>query len=168
MHKTLSLFVVMLLASPVKATTIQYQVTPLGGDDWRYDYIVSNDSLVTDINEFTIYFDIQLYEQLVPVNGVIGWDVEVVQPGSFLNLNDGYYDALNPVGLQAGESEGLFSVQFSWLGDGAPGSQRFEIVDPSSFAVLDDGFTQLVPVPAAVWLFASGLLLLINTARKQA
>jgi hypothetical protein len=53
---------------------------------------------------------------------------------------------------------------FDWLLDGAPGSQRFDIIDPTSFALIDTGFTSLaapatsVPEPAPLALFGVGLL----------
>ena len=62
---------------------------------------------------------------------------------------------------------------FDYLDTGIPGPQPFDIVDPNNppvsfYVPLDKGFTSLVPVPPAVWLFASGLLGLIAISKRQA
>jgi hypothetical protein len=152
---------------PVAATSISYDVSNIGSNIWEYNYTVSNDTLGFNIDEFTVYFDFGLYENLSANPAPASWNPIVVGPGNFLN-NDGYYDALAlATGITPGSSLGGFSVRFNYLGAGTPGSQRFEIVDPVTFNVLDSGQTSPVPVPAAVWLFCSGLVGLIAVSKRK-
>ena len=150
------------------ATTITYDVTNIAGSTWEYSYTVNNDTLGFDIEEFTVYFDVGVYENLTLITPTPAtWDPLVIEPDNFLS-NDGYYDALAlSAGIAPGNSLGIFSVRFDYLGGGTPGSQYFEIVDSFTFDLLDSGQTSPVPVPAAVWLFGSGLIGLIGVARRK-
>ena len=154
----------LLLSTNLCATTINYTATKTG-DRWQYDYSVSNDTLINTLNEFSVYFDVDMYENLTAMGAPTGWSEAVVQPGAFLGLSDGYYDAFSVAGIGAAETTGLFSVQFDWLVDGnLPAEQVFEILDPITFVVIDEGLTLQaqtdVPLPGALWLFISGLLAL--------
>ena len=114
-----------------------------------------------------MYFDLGVYENLTLITAPATWDPLLVEPGNFLS-NAGFYDALAlSAGIVPGNSLGIFSVRFYYLGAGTPGSQYFEIVDPVTFGVLDSGQTNLIPVPAAFWLFGSGLIGLIGFARRK-
>ena len=115
-----------------------------------------------------MYFDVGVYENLTLITPTPAtWDPLVIEPDNFLS-NDGYYDALAlSAGIAPGNSLGIFSVRFDYLGGGTPGSQYFEIVDSFTFDLLDSGQTSPVPVPAAVWLFGSGLIGLIGVARRK-
>ena len=165
----------LLAAANVYASTINYAVTDLGGGSWQYDYTVINDSLGGPLYEFTIDFDRGLYENLVAFSAPAGWDGLVVQTGSFIDLNNGFYDALLllPAGLGPDESASIFSVQFDWLGGSGsqPASQAFVIVDPVTFVTLDAGRTTLatpeVPLPGAALLFLNGLGLLAGFAHRR-
>ena len=55
----------MLLSSfqSATATTIYYDVANISGSTWEYNYIVNNDTLSFDIDEFTIYFTVGDYEK---------------------------------------------------------------------------------------------------------
>lgn len=166
----LKILTCMLLLSAVNvhASTINYSTSDLGGGSWQYDYTVINDSLGGPLFEFTIDFDRSLYENLIAVSAPASWDGLVVQSGSFIDLNNGFYDALflQPAGLAVNESASIFSVQFDWLGaaDSMPAEQPFIIVDPNTFAVLDQGTTSLVPIPGAALLFLNGFGLLAGFA----
>ena len=164
------------------ATTIDFLATPLGGDSWRYDYTVHNDTLAVGIEEFTIYFDATLYSDLaVGPSTPSGWDPLIVPPSTDpFDLDppsDGFYDAYaDPFAappahpIAPGDSLGGFSIVFTFLGQGAPGSQYFEIVDPSEWALIDVGQTTLgavIPLPAAFWLFATALAGLGVVARRR-
>ena len=150
------------------ATTITYDVTNISGDVWEYNYTVNNDMLGVDIEEFTVYFDFGVYDNLSFASAPATWDPLVIQPDSFQGTNDpGFYDALAlSAGIAPGNSLGIFSVRFDYLAAGTPGSQYFEIVDPFDFSVLDSGQTSPVPIPAAIWLFGSGLIGLVGFARR--
>ena len=145
----------------VGATTVSYAVSNVSGNTWEYTYTVANDMLATDIDEFTVYFGLGLYENLVATAAPATWDPLIVQPDPSIppSGDDGFYDALAlSTGIEPGASLGGFSVKFDYLGTGVPGSQFFEIINPATFATLDSGFTQVIPLPAAIWLFVTGLL----------
>ncbi len=158
-------------ATPAQATTIEFDVASLGGNTFRYDYTVENNSLGDVIEEFTIFFDLGLYENLVVPDAPADWDPIAIDPDGSLP-DDGFYDALAlGMGVDVGGSLGGFSVSFDWLGAGTPGSQVFNVIDPFTFATLDSGATSSsapapVPEPASLLLVAS-LLLLAGLARKR-
>ncbi len=163
-------FLALLSVQPARASIIDYAITDLGGGNWEYLYTVRNDTLGVDIEEFTIYFDYTLYDLLSVGSTPAGWDPLVIPPENDPFGLDGFYDALAlfPLpGIAPGGSQGGFSVTFAYLGLGTPGSQPFEIVDPSTFELLDFGQTSLVPVPAAVWLFGTALIALIGIGRRR-
>ena len=173
-RNTLAGAVCLLLSSlqPAAATTINYEVSNISGNTWEYNYTVINDTLGIAIEEFTVYFASGLYENLSLESAPASWDPLVIAPNNFLN-NDAYYDALalGGAGIAPGASLGLFSVQFDYLGTATPGSQLFEIVNPEpDFSVLASGRTALatvVPIPAAFWLFGTGIIGLIGLARPK-
>lgn len=149
-----------------QATTILYAVTPLGGNGWEYSYSVDNDSLSSNIEEFTIYFELGDFENLRSPQAPTEWDSMVIQPDPLLP-DDGFYDGLsNTLSIAPGETLAGFTVQFDYLGAGVPGSQYFEIFDATDFSVLDSGMTTVVPIPAAVWLLGSGIFSLFFVARR--
>jgi len=159
-----------LTGTPVSATTINYGVNNIAGNTWEYTYAVSNDTLSVAIEEFTIFFDVGLYENLVAPSAPVDWDPLVIQPDPGLPDN-GFYDALEltAVGIAPGNSVAGFSVQFDFLGAGTPGDQSFDIVNPITFGVIDSGVTRVsaVPLPAALWLFGSGILSLLGVVRTN-
>jgi len=158
------------LGTPAWATTVAFNTTHITGNTWETAYTVTNDTLATAIDEFTIYFDVSVYDNLVSVAAPTGWDPLVIQPDPFLP-DDGFYDALvSPAlsGIAAGSALSGFSVRFNFSGVGTPGPQFFEVVDPVTFTSLDSDFTQaaVVPLPAALWLFISGLSMLLGIRIK--
>ena len=145
------------------ATIIDYTTTALNGSQWRYDYVIHNDTLGA-LEEFTIYFDEALYGQVLNVSGPAGWDLLTVQPDIGLPAA-GYFDAMSFIGGISGSSAvGGFAVTFDYLGAGDPGAQRFSIIDPLSFAQLDSGMTHdaaAIPIPATPWLMLGGTLAIL-------
>ncbi len=160
------------LISMAHSTTINYGVNDLGGGKWEYDYTVLNDTLGSPIDEFTIYFDYGLYDNLSVTTPVADWDELTVNPVLILGSPEtGFYDALAFVaGIAPGSSMSGFSVAFDWLGSGTPGSQFFEFVDPATFGVLDSGLTTVtsspVPEPGTMMLLGSGIAALLCFRRK--
>ena len=141
--QTLLGIILLFILCPLHATTVTYDVT--------------------DIEEFTIWFDMDLFENLGVAVAPAGWDPLIIEPDPDIPPagDDGFYDALALVaGIAPSVSLAGFSVQFDYLGIGTPGDQFFEIINPTTFSTLDDGFTQsaVVPIPAAIWLFGSGLV----------
>ncbi len=140
------------------STQICYEATDLGAGRWQYSYDVTNISLTPAIEEFTIWFDYGLYDNLVVEIPKSGWDELVIQPEPVL-ADDGYYDALALTsGIGVGETVNGFVVSFDWLGVGQPGSQFYEIINPLTFETVDFGYT--APEPATIFLLGIGSLAL--------
>lgn len=157
------ILVLSLFASQALASAITFDSTSLGGNTWNYQYFVSNDTLSSEIQEFTVFFEYGLYSNLAVSSSPSGWDSLVTEPVEILGIpQDGLFDslALGP-GIGVGQGVGGFGVTFNWLGGGAPAGQYFEIVDPASFDVLDSGVTTAapapVPEPGTLLLLSSGL-----------
>jgi hypothetical protein len=144
------------------STQIIYKTNELGTGRWQYTYDVKNISLTETIEEFTIWFEFGLYENLAietPDPPAGNWSEIVLQPEPVLQ-DDGAYDAkaLN-LGIGIGQVVTGFSVSFDWLGDAVmPGSQFYEIIDPVTFETIDSGWT--IPEPATLLLLGLGGLAL--------
>jgi len=165
----LSLF---LFGNSAIANIITYTVDNIGGNTWQYNYTVTNE-LAFDIEEFTVYFDLGLYENLAVTGSAVDWDPLVIQPDPLLP-DDGFFDALALVaGIAPGDSLGGFSVSFDFLGVGTPGDQFFDIVDPFTFDSLASGITELrdadvsVPEPTSTSLIALGLFLIAFYSKRR-
>jgi len=145
-----------------EATQIIYQTSELGTGRWQYTYDVKNISLTETIEEFTIWFDFGLYDNLAietPNPPASNWSEIVLQPEPVLQ-DDGAYDAkaLN-LGIGIGQIVTGFSVRFDWLGNAVmPGPQFYEIIDPVTYQTIDSGYT--IPEPATLLLLALGGLVL--------
>ena len=148
-------------------TQIRYDVTDLGLGRWEYTYDVYNIGLTEGIDEFTVWFDYGLYDNLVvttpnspPEWDQIVWDIEPI-------LEDpGGYDAVaTNLNISMGTSLSGFSVSFDWLpGTGMPGSQYYEIIDPDNgYATIEDGYT--IPEPATLCLLGLGGWALLGRRR---
>ena len=150
------------IGSGAPKTEIRYQTSELGSGRWQYIYDVKNISLTETIEEFTIWFDFGLYEDLAiqtPDPPASNWSEIVLQPEPVLQ-DDGAYDAkaLGP-GIGIGQVVTGFAVSFNWLGDSVmPGPQFYEIIDPTTYQTIDSGYT--IPEPATIFLIGLGSLVL--------
>jgi hypothetical protein len=146
--------------------TVEYEAASLGGAQWSYTYTVINDSLPAPIREITVWFDHSLCRNLqvvTPVPPGADWDELVIQP-DFVLQDDGFYDALSlSGGIATGWQVAGFAVEFEWLGADQPGLQVFQIVDPTTFETIYEGFT--VPEPGTTILL--GLAIAIACRRHR-
>lgn len=139
------------------------------GNAWVVDLTVVGDGLPVELQGFTTYFAEGLYADLTLLASPAGWDSLVIQPDLAL-ASAGYLDAfaIGGAGLLAGQSQGGFSIQFSYLGSGAPGELMFDIVD-ANYQVLYSGLTTpaaVVPEPASFALGLLGTALLLGFVRR--
>lgn len=161
------------LTVPAQAVSIQYDVAALGGNQYRYDYSITNDGalgLGTAIQLFDIFFDPANYLEpslTIATPAPLGQDWDQLILASAPGV-PAAYDALALAGgIANGATVGGFAVDFTWIGTGVPGSQPFAIYDPSTFDLLSEGTTTaVVPIPAAAWLLGSGFAALLGLARK--
>ncbi len=173
----LSILLLLIISTPLCATTIFYNVSNTGGNTWEFSYTVKNDSLSVDIEAFSIFFDYGLYENIAVTGVADDWEADGVEPDDIYGYeDDGYYDAWTyDAAIAVDQSLSGFSVSFDWLGDAneTPGVQYFEIYDVD-YSVLDEGYTQLadqggsdpVPEPSTLILFATGLLGYLLSRRR--
>ena len=149
------------------ATTIGYTATHLSGSAWRYDYTLTNNSLGSPIQEFTIFFALGAYANLSVSGSPSGWDSLVAQPNAGLPAS-GFFDSLALAGGIA-PAAGLagFAVTFDYLAAGTPGAQAFDVIDPVSFVALSSGTTAVVPVPGGAWLLGTAMAAVAARVRRR-
>lgn len=161
--KTLSLLAIIICTSgfiPIaraQTADIIYTATELGSDSgtgtstWQYNYSITNTtpgaSTLPAIDEFTIYYALGTFSNMSVASSPGNWSSLVAQPDPGLAA-DGYFDAeAYDAGLASGLTNAGFSVDFTFLGQGTPGSQLFNIVDyldPATYAEpLQVGYTML-------------------------
>jgi hypothetical protein len=161
----LSVCYLLLLFSSVnaRATMVIYDLNSLSSGQYEYNYTIINDKLAISIEEFTIWFDVDLCKNLVittPDPLASQWDQIILKDTGF-GLPLGYDALALSGGIPPGQMIDGFSVKFDWLGTQTPGPQYFEIVNPRTFETIDSGYT--VPEPTTFLLIGfGGLALLIK------
>jgi PEP-CTERM motif len=152
-----------LVGTNLLAGTIQYQVTNLGANLFRYTYTVNGFSFGPN-QELQVAFNPTLFGTLSnPVAGP-GFSAFVFQPNNPPGA-PGDYSAFTATGVAT--PTGPFSVDVTFLGTGVPGSQQFFInqynPDLIFMQELASGTTQLVgqatiPEPGTLSLGVLGLI----------
>jgi hypothetical protein len=145
--------------SCAQATTIDYTATQLGGTRWRYDYTVHNDTLGSPLQDFTIYFNENLFANLANESTQASWDLLLIQPDTNIPAA-GFFDGLAPdSGLAFGAWADGFSVSFDYFGTGMPGRQSFSIYETATWGEIEKGMTgtAAVPLPGTLSLLVLGL-----------
>jgi hypothetical protein len=152
-------------ASSLTAGVINFQVSNLGLNSYRYTYVLTGSAFLTN-QELDIQFDPALYSALS--NGIAGsgFNLILLQP----NNPPGLFGDYSVLALIDNPSlAGPFSVDFTFLGPGQPGAQ------PYSFNQLDanhkivrtiESGTTGIPEPASFWLGCMGLLVVFVKARS--
>ena len=182
-------------AAGAATIAIDYEVKYITGNTWQYNYTIYNNSEY-EIDLFQIYFDfgrqndpLALYDDVVFVSAPYGWEVEILNPISYTDINMGITMFLEPWTLLAYAVEdalppyagplGVFSVAFNWFGgDENPypyGGQFFEVFGAGHELELvvssgnTPGSPSEVPEPQTFMLLGTGLLgLAAYYRRKQA
>lgn len=165
----LTFLLLLLAAHSAKATVVEYNLTSLGGNSYKYDYMVSNDGSLgpgVDIEWFAILFNPALYDEasltiVTPDPPASDWDQLILGSGLLVSA------AYDVFALSAGIAEGTsvlgFAVQFDWLGLGTPGSQPFEVYDADTSDLIYQGTTvttsiSTVPTPGTLLLLLPSVL----------
>jgi len=152
-------------AGSTSAGTIQFQVTPLGGDLYQYNYVVSGITFQAN-EELDIRFDPSLYGTLSNGLAPSGFDLALLQPNNPPGVF-GDYSALAEIANPS--TAGPFSVEVVFFGPGQPGTQPFFVkqYDQNGFFVstIGAGFatqmpdTSPMPEPSSLILVSTTLLL---------
>jgi hypothetical protein len=173
-------FLISLLIVPRSAwaISITFDVVPLGGQMYRYEYSVFNDGSLgvgVAVELFDILFNPSLYDEMSltfsppPDPPAAEWSEMILQivPG----LPPAYDVEAIGGGIPVGATVAGFAVEFIWLGGPAgPGSQPFQIVHRTSFDVLEEGQTvpqQTIPIPEPRTLLLLGSSLTVLVWRKH-
>jgi hypothetical protein len=160
--KLISMCLSFFLANSAQAFLLNANVQSLGANQYQYVYTITNNDLASGVDEFVVYFDKMFYQNLQVEQSPLDWDSIVLQPDAFL---DGAFDSLAlSQSLALGDSLGGFVVSFDWLGQGAPGVQNFEVIDPFTFEVVQQGNSRIVDDVTTVPEPSSLQLLLIAFA----
>jgi hypothetical protein len=141
----------LMLTSTAHAITVQYELIPLGGNQYRYVYTVTNDGSLgagVAVSLFDLVFDSASYQETslaivtsAPLNSQ--WDEFILS--SVLNVPVAYSAFSSTIGIAPGETVSGFAVEFEWIGSAAlPGAQPFQVFDPNTFDLLEEGTTILI------------------------
>ncbi|WP_082439549.1 MULTISPECIES: PEP-CTERM sorting domain-containing protein [unclassified Massilia] len=173
--KYLTIALIALVTLPSYATVITYKTQLTTGNNYTTTYTVTPSPDELPISEFTIYFDYNSYANLVLSSSPAGFDSLLVQPDTALP-SDGFLDVLALTGgIVFTSPQGGFSVSYLYTGTGTPGSQRFDIIDSTTFETISSGFTSAsspndIPEPGTLALFtlgAAGISCLTRRSRTK-
>lgn len=154
------------------AAGIQYSLSSLGGDSWRYDYTLNNSGPSLSFDELTIFFDLPGVVSIDSFAVPVGWDPITVQADPGIP-DGGFVDAVHSAGLLAAGSFSGFSAAFHYAPGMTPGAQTFQLISSAAFDIIKTDLTTKVPVvnavpePSTYALMISGLGLMGWAARRR-
>jgi hypothetical protein len=140
----------LLLAKSAAAIVVEYDVTSLGGDSFRFDYTVTNDGSLgagVALGLFDILFDPGLYDEssltiVTPGPPALDWDEIILASGVSVPAPCEAFALAG--GIPDGDTASGFAVEFMGLGPAGtlPGDQDFEIFGSNTFAFLETGVSR--------------------------
>lgn len=148
-----------------QAVAVQHELTQGPVKHWTVKFDVSNDGSVSEVSNFTVYFDWHHASNLQLLAAPASWDTIVIAPDVVLT-SDGFMDALalTPADvLMPGDTVRRFEVGFDWdATSGQPQAFDFAVYD-AKFNVVWSGVstpagTQAVPTPPSWSLAGLGLV----------
>jgi hypothetical protein len=175
MKKSISALLIGLSLVPSMACAIQVNFTTfaLGSDHYRYEYTIHNDGSLgagTSVALLDLLFDPALYEESSLTN-VSAAALATDWGQQFLASAPGVPAAFDLMakgaGIPVGAQVSGFAAEFHWLGTGGPGKQAFEVYDPVTFDLLEQGITSAVPEPNAWLMMLAGAPLLVVLSRRR-
>lgn len=154
--------------------SIQYDVNPLGGANYRYTYSLSGDIPLTN-QAFELQFSPALYATLSGATvASADWDGLVFQPNNPIGA-DGVWSVLALLDSPAAVSP--FTIDVVWIGIGMPGAQPFVVTqydalgtvlsEVSSGVTARAGGGTLVPEPGTSVYLGIGAILIVIRRRRQ-
>jgi hypothetical protein len=163
-------------ATQAHAATITFSSSDLGGGFWENNYVVSNATFNT-FDGFSVVFDPSLYSDLSGESTAnADWSLSVIQPDPLIPPPPGDFGFFNAIAQADGASTASpFSIQFKFLGTGAPGPQPFELLTvdaQGNILVLTPGGdtspdVAAIPEPTSLLLFGTGAAALAKLRRRR-
>ena len=162
--KSVPLWFLLIYCSPVQAALVYADYSQQTDETWQVNYQLTNNSLATEIREFSLYFDYHVFSniRIVAVPDAWGDNILLDNPVNDSGFAyDGLLDLLVTPGLPGispAETLKGISIQFDWLANDSLPSERpqyYEIIDTEDFSILESGYTQSVSVSAPAGLLAA-------------
>ena len=131
-------------ASLAASARIDYELFALAAPGrYEYHYTLTNVSSAAPLSWFSVDFDTTLYQEStlhINSSGLSEWSEQIL---ASVLTSPAQYDAYKTsgAGLNIGGSQIGFTVEFTWLGGGVPGSQSFTLYDPATLNIIDSGLT---------------------------
>ena len=149
-------------AQALPLVSLNYNVTALGSDNFRFDYLLTNAAEPAGLNELIVFFNSSDQPGAdfppIDVGDPTDWThaglgaVIAPDPGHYSWAVDWVLDNPSDPGVQVGETLGGFSATVHWSNpDAPPGAQFFEAFGAGP----NEGYSVL-PEPNALVLMASG------------
>ena len=152
------------------AAGVEYSLTPLGANTWRYDYVLNNANPSLSFDELTIFFELPGVTSIDSFVVPVGWDPLTIQADPGIPAS-GFVDAVHSAGLIPPGSFSGFSAEFHYAPGVTPAAQTFQLIASASFDVIATDLTTkisvAVPEPSTYVLMLSGLVLFGLAARQR-